>query len=135
MSLENIVEILQTNIKKINSAISDIDYASSYSRSSASSSYCGYAKSSLREVINELMTITPKSNNISEILQNNIGKINNAISNADYASSYSRSSASSSYCSYAKSSLRSVQEEFKQIISNLDKSKSQSNEEDLERSL
>jgi hypothetical protein len=132
MKFENTTVDLPKIVEKINNAISDIDYASSYSRSSASSSYCSYAKSSLRDVINELISIATNPNNANDIVKNNIAKIDNAISDISYASSYSRSSASSSYCSYAKSNLRSVREELNSLLSKLDKDKSQSNEDNLE---
>ena len=131
--MNNILEVLQKNVNKIQDAISDIDYASSYSNSSASSSYCSYANSSLGKVVDELMSAATNQDNLVNILQNSISKINSAISDIDYASSYSRSSAVSSYCSYATRTLRGVKEELKSLSSNLDKNKSQSNEEDLER--
>ena len=133
MMLENISINLQQIVEKINNAISDVDYASSYSRSSATSSYCSYAKRSLEEVKEELMSISEKSDNFAEIVQTSIDKIDNAISNISYADSYSRSSASSSYCGYACRSLRGVQKELKQVILNFDQNKEQVSEETLER--
>lgn len=131
--MNNIIEFLQKSTEKINSAISDIDYASSYSRSSASSSYCSYAQSTLRNVKEELMSIATKLDNPVEILKKCTNKINNAISDINYASSYSKSTASLSYCNHAKSSLRNVQKELNEILSKTDKTKEPSSEENFER--
>lgn len=133
MMLENISINLQQIVEKINNAISDVDYASSYSRSSASSSYCSYANSSLRGVVNDLTSLESNQNNLVEVLKKCTNKINNAISDIDYASSYSKGTASLSYCGYAKSSLRDVQKELNEILSKFDKNKEQSSEENLER--
>ena len=83
MMLENISINLQQIVEKINNAISDVDYASSYSRSSASSSYCSYAKSSLRGVVNDLTSLESNQNNLVEVLKKCTNKINNAISDID----------------------------------------------------
>lgn len=57
MESNEILEILKSNIERINSALNDIDRASSYSRSSATTSYCGYAESSLMDVKQKLELI------------------------------------------------------------------------------
>ena len=57
MDEKEMLDMLQVTLDKVNSAISDIGYADSYSYGRASNNYCSYAKSSLYEARNNLTTM------------------------------------------------------------------------------
>jgi hypothetical protein len=123
MKHEEIVVVLNGSITKIKSAIGDLDRARAYSRSMASSNYCSSANSYLREtekMFTEVIAAPTKpEEEIVVTLNGGIGKVHSAISNADYATSYDRSSAATTYCGYAKSTLRAVEKDLTVLVNTM----------------
>ena len=78
------------------------------------------------------------TNQIIDVLENTLQNIKKAISNIDYAESYSFSSATSSYCSSAKDYLYNMEKNLTELINCLttkEETSVKTNNDEIERSL
>ena len=77
MENKEIIELLEKSIAKIGSIKSDVDRASLYASSRATSSYCDYASSGLSSLKHDLSTI------LSELKQDKTDNVENTDDNTD----------------------------------------------------
>ena len=120
MQREEMVLVLDGIVKKAQSAISDVDYARSYARSVTASNYCSCAKKSMRDVEKSLTGIIRDTNHSEDeivvILDGSVVKVKKAMTDTDLARANDRSSATISYCGYARNSMRDVESTLKVLI-------------------